>query len=417
MAVDLNWTEDQKNALEKLKSRKNIFITGGAGTGKSTLVKAYLGNSIGREATAVLASTGAAAILVGGRTFHSFFGLGIMEGGMEKIVERAAKHFGIAKRLKETHTILIDEISMIGPQELMTAEAIARKVRQNTSPWGGLRIIAVGDFAQLPPVQVVQNPDIPRWSFESPVWQFTELNLCHLREIVRSKQESFSRLLSKIRFGQIDEDVVERLSSRIQKVGPEFEGTQLFARRAQVESLNLGRLGRLKGVPQEFSTVYMGLARAVDDLKKHAPIPETLVLKEGALVMFRQNDPEKRWVNGTQGHVLKLGKEEIEVELLSGRRHNVRPVSFSILDQEGDPIASATNFPLNLAWASTIHKVQGATLDRVHADLKGVWEHGQSYVALSRTQNIEDLTIEGLSPRCFVVDPRVQEFYGESIGC
>jgi ATP-dependent exoDNAse (exonuclease V) alpha subunit len=168
----------------------------------------------------------------------------------------------------------------------------------------------------------------------------------------------------------------------------------------------------LKGSVREYSTVYMGNAQKIDDLKRNAPIPDVLGLKEGALVMFRQNDPDYRFVNGTLGTVRKLGDQEISVELLSGKTVALKPATFSVLNAEGETVATATNFALNLAWACTIHKAQGATLDRVHADLRGVWEHGQSYVALSRVRSMEDLTLEGLSlERGFPVDPEVRSFY------
>jgi ATP-dependent DNA helicase PIF1 len=146
-------------------------------------------------------------------------------------------------------------------------------------------------------------------------------------------------------------------------------------------------------------------------LKRNAPIGETVTLKEGALVMFRQNDPELRYVNGTLGTISRLKDNEVQVELLNGRTIELKPATFSVLDAEGEIVATATNFPLNLAWACTIHKAQGATLDKAHVDLRGVWEHGQSYVALSRVRSLHDLTIEGYSPAGFKIDPSVRDFY------
>jgi ATP-dependent exoDNAse (exonuclease V) alpha subunit len=162
---------------------------------------------------------------------------------------------------------------------------------------------------------------------------------------------------------------------------------------------------------KEYNTVYVGLAQKIDELKRNAPIGEMLVLKEGALVMFRQNDPELKYVNGTLGTITKLKDNEVRVELLNGRTIDLKPSSFNVLDAEGEVVATATNFPLNLAWACTIHKAQGATLDKAHVDLRGVWEHGQSYVALSRVRSLEDLTLEGYSPNGFKLDPAVREFY------
>ncbi|MBS1960213.1 MAG: AAA family ATPase [Bdellovibrionales bacterium] len=416
----MDWTPDQQRALKALEGSGNVFVTGGAGTGKSTVVQEFIKNKIQKtDKAAVLASTGTAAILLGGRTFHSFFGLGIMEGGLEKTVERVTHHKGIVQRLKKIDLILIDEVSMLGATELTAADQIARKARKLDAPWGGMRVVMVGDFAQLPPIQNFsgqsrsgeERPERP-WCFNSEIWQKSELEGVNLSQIVRSRDASWNQILAEVRWAELSEYAVEVLQSRMKTVAAEFEGTRLFARRAQVEALNHDRLEKLPSKVREYNTVYMGVAAKVDELKRNAPIPEVLYLKEGAFVMFRQNDPEFRFVNGTLGFVSKLEDHLVTVELLiGGKTIELKKSSFSVLDAEGEPVATATNFPLNLAWACTIHKAQGATLDKVHANLKGVWEHGQSYVALSRVRALTDLTIEGLSPRVFLADPAVREFY------
>jgi ATP-dependent DNA helicase PIF1 len=421
----VNWTEDQNRALELLKSPNNAFITGGAGTGKSTVIQDFIKNRGDLiKQTAVLASTGTAAILLGGRTFHSFFGLGIMEGGIERVLERALKHRGIVTRLRKTETVLIDEISMIGDDEFRVAEMIARKARNNHAPWGGLRIVAVGDFSQLPPVvkvkptedyfsQVVE--DIPQkpWCFLSETWKDSGFDTVYLKSVVRSHDEYWNKILNELRWGELSREGKELLEERTQGVSLDFQGTRLYARRLQVEKLNKDRLTMLSGMTREYNTIYIGNAQRIDDLKRNAPVPEVLHVKEGALVMIRQNDPEYRFVNGSQGIVKKLGDEKITIELLTGKTIDLKKVTYSALDAEGEPVATATNFPLTLAWACTIHKAQGATLDRVHVDLKGVWEHGQAYVALSRVRKLEDLTIEGFSEKGLVVDPAVRRFYSQ----
>ena len=427
----MKWTADQQLAIAKLNTDQNIFLTGGAGTGKSTVIQNYLREGLdGSKTTAVLASTGTAAILLGGRTFHSFFGLGIMDGGVENVVARATKHQGIIKRLKKTDLVLLDEISMIGSAEWMAAERIARIARKRPAePWGGLRIVAIGDFAQLPPIvktpmrsmnqdpysqdlfsQEMREPEKP-WCFLTETWQKTEFDSVNLREIVRSHDSYWNEILNELRWGEFTARAKEVLDERIKKVPLEFNGTRLFSRRNQVDRLNHERLHTLKGTVKEYNTIYVGNAQKVDELKRNAPIGEMLVLKEGALVMFRQNDPELKYVNGTLGTITKLKDSEVRVELLNGRVIDLKPTSFNVLDAEGEPAATATNFPLNLAWACTIHKAQGATLDKAHVDLRGVWEHGQSYVALSRVRSLEDLTLEGYSPSGFKLDPAVKDFY------
>ena len=416
----MEWTFDQNRALEVLQSRSNGFITGGAGTGKSTVIQHYMREHLsGDEQVAVLASTGTAAILLGGRTFHSFFGLGIMEGGPDQVVDRAMRHRGIVQRLRKTGTVLLDEISMIGAPEFITAEKIARKARSSSAPWGGLRLIVIGDFTQLPPVvrqnrdaDLFQDVEPPKpWCFLTDTWRNSEFNPVYLKTVVRSHDAEWNEILNELRWGQLSAHAKEVLKERTRPVSLDFQGTRLFARRNQVEKLNQDRLTMLRGSARAYNTIYIGNAQKVDDLKRNAPIPEVLVLKEGALVMFRQNDPDYKFVNGTLGTVTKMENDVVTVELLSGRLIELKPATFSMLDAEGETVATATNFALNLAWACTIHKAQGATLDKVHADLKGVWEHGQSYVALSRVRSLQDLSIEGVSPRSFKVDEAVRNFY------
>jgi ATP-dependent DNA helicase PIF1 len=397
------FTADQALAFDSLQEKGNCFITGGAGTGKSTLMKKWR-DDVDSEGLVTLASTGTAAILLGGRTFHSYFGLGIMEGGIQAVVERASGHRGIAKRMKKAKTILVDEISMIGGQEWEAAEAIARKIRGNSLPWGGMRMIAVGDFAQLPPVN---KP----WCFLSERWQGTGMKHHVLKTIVRSQDADWNRCLNEIRWGMISKNTDDVLKERVKKLSPQFQGTRLYARRNQVEAHNQMKLTMLDGTVREYATEYHGNERKREEIKRQAPIPEVLLLKLGAVVMFRQNDPEQRFVNGTLGTVAAMRKDEIDVELLHGRLITVDPVKFSLLDAEGNPVASAVNFPLNLAWACTIHKAQGATLDQVHVDLSGAWEHGQGYVALSRVRKLEDLTLENWSKNYIKIDPVVRKFY------
>jgi ATP-dependent DNA helicase PIF1 len=405
----VEWTNDQQAALECLGSSANVFLTGAAGTGKSTVLKEARKRNFDTSETAILASTGTAAILVGGRTFHSFFGLGILEGGFDATVARAVSHRGIAKRLTKARTVIIDEVSMLGAKELDAAEAIARKVRKVSAPWGGLRVVFVGDFAQLPPV--TRQGEERAWAFHSAAWRAAEVSVVDLKEVVRSNVAEWNKVLGAVRKGTLNAESDQQLRQLVRPVDVDFSGTRLFSRRHQVDTINQERLSRLGGKEHVFPTIYSGRAPKVDELKRNAPIPEILVLKERALVMFRNNHPDSTWVNGSLGHVQAISAKEIKVELLSGKVVEVEPVDFSVLDAEGSVAAVATNFPLSLSWACTIHKAQGATLDRAHVDLKGVWEHGQAYVALSRVRSPEALSLEGWSKNVVRIDPQVSQFY------
>ena len=402
MATKLN--EDQISALATLKSKENVFLTGAAGSGKSFLMRHYLRD----QDVPTLASTGAAAILVGGRTFHSFFGLGIMEGGVLATVDRALKNKPILKRLREAKEVVIDEVSMISGPTLRAAEMIMRKVRGNTSPWGGLRVVVVGDFAQLPPV----NPHAREieWAFLDEVWQQSDFKPAVLSKIMRTKNLEFLKVLNSVREGKVTDEVTQFLNSRLEP-NPGGDLTRLFSHRGDVESFNLSKLEKIKGPTHIFKTLYKGKAKNIEAFRKHSPIAEELQLKEEALVMLRQNDHEGRWVNGSLGHIKSISKTALGIQLLSGLAIEIEMAEFTMLDAEGLPVVTAINFPVSLAWAMTIHKAQGTSLDRMMVDLRKVWEPGQAYVALSRARDPKGLFIEGWSPKQIFADPRVSSFH------
>ncbi len=407
--------EDQRRALRLLSEGGNVFVTGGAGTGKSHLLKRFL-EGVDKEKFPVLASTGAAAVLLGGRTFHSFFGLGIMEGGRDATIERALKNPRARRRLRKAEGVVIDEVSMLSGATLDVAEAIARLMRDSNEPWGGLRVVAVGDFAQLPPVTRSGPRD---WAFLHPVWARTQFQPAVLREMMRAKDPEFCALLSKIRFGVLDPEVESFLEGRTVEYADEQDapGTMLFARREDVDRLNHERLRQLPGTSRRYATVYLGQeAKARESVKKNAPVPEQLELKEGALVMLRQNDPQGRWVNGSLGVLQGLEDDTLEIRLLSGRTVRVEPASFQLLDAEGKELAAARNFPVNLAWAMTIHKAQGATIDRARVSLARLWEPGQAYVALSRVRRAQDVELAGWDRGSILADPAVRRFHASLEG-
>ncbi|MCB0393964.1 MAG: AAA family ATPase [Bdellovibrionales bacterium] len=397
----------QFNALKSLHSDRNVFLTGAAGTGKSFLIGQFM-EQLNRKTWPVLASTGAAAIRVGGRTFHSFFGLGIMEGGKERTLERALRDSRIPRRMKKAKGIIIDEISMIPGDALSVAEEIARWSRESEEPWGGLRVIAVGDFFQLPPVSRNGNPE---WAFADRTWAMSQFDAQVMSTVVRTNDKRFLDVLNRIRLGILDSVVEEFLRERQQDFSDDTDIMRLFARRLETEKYNLFRLDEIAGTPTQLATVYGGDKRGVEVLKKQAPIPENLIVKTGAFVMIRQNDPRERWVNGSLGHLTRIYDDRVEIELLSGNTVEVPKTSFEIFDAEGRSIAAATNFPINLAYASTIHKSQGATFDAAQIELKGLWEPGQAYVALSRLRSGEGAFVSSWDRSSFRVDPRVLKFY------
>lgn len=403
-------TPCQQRAWDMLQSSRNVFLTGAAGTGKSFLLRLFLEDKPS-AVFPVIASTGVAAILVSGRTFHSFFGLGIFEGGVESTIARACQNKRILKRLRQAEGIVIDEVSMLQGEVLRAAELIARYAREIDAPWGGLRVIAVGDFGQLPPVS---DADCRDWAFQSDVWSNTGFETALLETCVRTNEPEFLRVLGFVREGMVNEEVASFLNAHMASDVGCFEGTRLFPRRNAAEAYNRSRLALLPGVPAIIETIYAGQERGVEQLRRSCPIPDALHLKRDALVMIRKNDVsgKLRYVNGSLGRLKRIAEETLVIELLSGEEVEIGKQLFELLDGNGAELASAWNFPVNLAWASTIHKSQGATLDRVMVDLSSLWEPGQAYVALSRVRSASGLFIERWNPASIIADPSVQEYYG-----
>lgn len=406
-------TLDQEQALFHLEAGKeNIFLTGGAGTGKSFLIQHFLKSK--SEKIPVLASTGAAAILVGGRTFHSFFGLGIMQGGVSAVIEKARTNRRLKKRLKDIQTIIIDEVSMLSWEVLDCAETIARTLRASDEPWGGLKVVCVGDFAQLPPVKRTSEFGMTMrnspWAFLGDSWARSRFKMCALKEVMRSQDLAFLQILEDVRLGKVSVRVKHFLDHRVKEY-VDGDITHIFPRRDQTERFNLGRLAEIDSDSVTYETVYSGDSKYFDTLKRDAPVPEVLELKKGALVMIRTNDPKQRFVNGTIGHVVSLHDDAVDVQTET-RRVSIEPFSFSCRDADGNEVAFAKNFPLSLAYASTIHKIQGATLGRVHLDLYDLWEPGHAYVALSRARRADDVTLMRWSEKSIRADEMVKSFYG-----
>lgn len=409
MANNIELSQEQSQALDLLRSGENVFLTGGAGSGKSFLIRHFM-KELNRDDMPILASTGAAAVLLGGRTFHSFFGLGIMEGGPDVAYQKALKDGKLHKRLKKVEGIIIDEISMIPGAALMIAEALAQQARGSKLPWGGLRVIVVGDFAQLPPV--ARAGETRDWCFRNPVWEMSGFQTCVLNHNQRVHDREFLDVLADIRQGKVTAKVVSFLNSKTRIHDPEDPGTRLFPRRDQSEVYNQKKLQDIPEDEVVIDSIYLGSEKQIETLMKTAPVPVKLKLKIGCRVIFLQNDPQMRWVNGTQGVVIKIETDKIQIRKdRGGREVTVDKTSFAYQDAEGNVVASVIQFPLTLAYATTIHKSQGATLDDLWCDLSRLWEPGQAYVALSRLRTSEGLKLIGWKPSSVIVDPQVVRFY------
>ncbi|MCB0271783.1 MAG: AAA family ATPase [Bdellovibrionales bacterium] len=400
-------SDSQREALLYLQeSNDSVFLTGHAGTGKSFLIKTFLQDKDQRKAYPVLGSTGVSAFALGGRTFHSFFGIGMMQGALEAIVARALQNRQVRYRLRNAQTIIVDEISMLPSMALECADLIAQAVRESNEPWGGLRVIAVGDFAQLPPVShASQRP----WAFLAPTWERTGFVPLILTDQQRTESPVFLSVLEKVRLGCVDDEVQDFIFARMIDE-PLDHATHLYPRRTMADDHNAIKLSKLEQKLYTFETKYTGSEMYQEALKKNAPVAEVLQVCLGARVMVRINDPLLRYVNGSIGVVAGISEDKIVVDI-KGRLFDFEKMSFSWLDGDGKPQATATNFPLQLAWATTVHKAQGLTLDQLVVDLHALWEPGHAYVALSRVRDPSMLSILRSSASSIKADTLVKKFY------
>lgn len=417
--------EGQTKALQTLLQGGNVFLTGAAGTGKSYVIQKFM-EERGDTRIALLATTGAASIIIDGRTFHSFFGLWDFYSNYAGMVRSALAMRSLWDRVRGTECIVIDEVSMLNTRTIKAGEEIARKIRGNEEPWGGMQVIATGDFCQLPPITTKKDVEegfvekgVTDWVFASDVWEESGFTTIDLTEIMRTSETRFMEVLRKLRMGVRDEEVQGFLDERIIGSIP-AEGSDipmLFSRKADVEQCNQTRLGRMDGGRSwTFKTVYSGDEKAVKKLKTSCPLDEELTVKEGALVMIRSNDPNGfpyAYANGTLGHFLDHDEQTdvVRVRLRNGKDVEVKRSVFHWKNGDGRDIASATNFPLNLGWATTIHKSQGATMDSLIVDMGNVWESGQAYVALSRVRSADSLRVLRPSRGKVFLEEAVKKFY------
>lgn len=400
-----------------------VFITGSAGTGKSTLLKLYRDSTV--DNVVCLAPTGVAALNIGGQTIHSFFGFPprLLQPGEFKIWKN--------KRLiKKLDAIIIDEISMVRADLLDGIDYYLRSVRKRETPFGGVKMVFFGDLYQLPPIvrggvemdYFSTHYDTP-YFFSAHVFRETGLQVCELNEVFRQKDKELVKLLNRIRTHTFDREDLETINECVDPtfVLPELCIT-LAGRNDVVSSINRKKLSEIEAEPKLYPSKVKGKFPP-----NSFPADEVLSLKEGAQVIFLRNDPEFKFVNGTLGKVVEMGKDYVLVAV-SGedgktKTIEVEPFKWDMIEYKFDPssksvksksIGEFMQFPLKLAWALTIHKSQGKTFDRVYIDLSrgGAFESGQAYVALSRCRSKEGIVLrKPILPEDIKIDHRITEFF------
>ncbi|ACF13277.1 AAA ATPase [Chloroherpeton thalassium ATCC 35110] len=425
-SLDLN--PEFLKAFELMEnSTENLFITGKAGTGKSTLLSYFKAHT--KKEYVVLAPTGVAALNVGGQTIHSFFRFAPGPIRPEDIRRRRRREL-----FELLETIIIDEISMVRADLL---DAIDQFMRLNgkisEAPFGGAQVIFIGDLFQLPPVISVEDEamlfeaayDSP-YFFSAHVFGRTGFNTVQLEQVYRQEEARFLALLNGIRNKNITSEEIDELNERY---FPNFEPSDedffitLTTTNQLAAVINEAHLKKLRPKIRSFSAELSG-----DFSRKVLPAEENLQLKVGAQVMFVKNDPARRWVNGTIGKVREIRDDSVGVEVeYEGKRrlHEVERVSWEMLAYEynadagkitAEPIGTFKQFPLKLAWAITIHKSQGKTFEKAVIDLgRGAFAHGQVYVALSRCTTLGGIVLKKkIRPNDLISDPKVVRFMQEN---
>lgn len=420
----LQLSADFKYALDTIeKGGKSLFITGRAGTGKSTLLQLFRNTT--KKKVVVLAPTGVAALNVKGQTIHSFFGFPAKPINKSQINKR--KRY--KKLYQRMEVLIIDEISMVRADMLDNIDYFLRINRDSYLPFGGVQVVFFGDLFQLPPIVREEERQLFRGFYESAYFfsakvfeQDFELEYLELRKVFRQEARFFVRLLDAVRTNRIDYDDLEDLNERyIPEFEPEDFYITLSARNATVNKINERAL---EDIPLPALTYTAKITGEFPDSK--FPTAAILRLKLNSQVMFIRNDPDKEYVNGTIGKIVVLEENKITVmveEKQGERRYiNVQKVDWEILrykaaaDEESittETLGTFTQYPLKLAWALTIHKAQGKTFDKVIIDMgRGAFEHGQTYVALSRCRTLDGIVLKRpLRMKDILTDERIVQFY------
>lgn len=400
----------QDEALDLLKMGKNIFLTGAAGSGKTYLLNKYINYLKENDVVvAVTASTGIAATHLQGATLHSWSGIGVKDNLTQKDLENLLTTSRIKRNYKKTKVLIIDEISMLHKHQLDMVDTIARYILNCDTAFGGMQVILCGDFFQLPPVSSGFSIEKIQFAFEGSAWKDGDFYVCYLHEQHRQGNDPLLAVLNDIRSGTAGEHTKVPLRTRYKKE-PQgaTKATKLYARNINVDAINEQELGSLNGQEKIFKMTTDGFNVLVEGLKKSCLALELLKLKIGAEVMFIKNDTLGRYVNGTRCIVVGFDQSAgwPIVKTYDNEIIIAAPEEWKYEDN-GVVRATITQVPLRLAWAITIHKSQGMTLDAAEIDLGDAFEPGMGYVALSRVRSLSGLKLMNLNEMALTVHPKI----------
>ncbi|MBP6060859.1 MAG: AAA family ATPase [Candidatus Pacebacteria bacterium] len=414
----------QEQALNILKTGANVFLTGEPGAGKTHTINNFVNYLRDRDIEpAITASTGIAATHIGGMTIHSWSGIGIKNKLDKYDLDKIATSEYIVRRVNKTKVLIIDEVSMLSSNTLDMVDMVCREIKQNDEAFGGIQIVLVGDFFQLPPIvkkdlepvkQKTLSPEVGLmaggiFAYESGAWDRAGLIVCYLAEQHRQDDKDFLAVLSAIRADKVSAKHLENINSRqIDQYDMPENVTKLFSHNFDVDRINTGELSKIEEEIKTFTMTSDGNDKIVETLKKGCLSPERLELKVGAVVMCTKNNSKERFANGTLGVVIDF--DEFNgypiIKTKNGHKITIEPMDWSV-EENGKIRARITQVPLRLAWSITVHKSQGMSMDAAVMDLSQVFEFGQGYVALSRVRRLSGLYLLGINEHALKVHPEV----------
>ena len=395
----------QEKALSILKSGKNVFLTGSAGTGKTYVLNQYIQYLKERRVpVSITASTGIAATHLEGTTIHAWSGIGIKNTlSMANLRELKEKKY-LKKNIDTSKVLIIDEISMLHRKQFDLVNEVLKFFKETDKPFGGIQLIISGDFFQLPPIGDQNETNRDKFAFMSQSWLDADFKICYLTEQFRQTDNQLNDILNEIRSRNVSQDSQIILRSNKNDIAS-IEPTKLYTHNIDVDRINTEQLQLVKGRNKIFKAKIKGNLKLAETVKKSILAPENLILKIGAKVMFVKNNYEKGYLNGSLGNVIKYNEEGVPVvRLFNGYEITAENEEWKIEDERGKLLVSYMQIPLRLAWAITVHKSQGMTLDSATMDLSKTFEKGQGYVALSRVKSLSGLNLTGYNSITLEVD-------------